>query len=150
VLENGWLDTFSASESFHNSRVLIPNVPLNHAFDSFDFVKTMIKSYNLAYELGSFRHQTLVNRPVNSLKSVSEGFLHIAYAMQLSVVRTHHCAVVTEKFFAGVTEVTKRFTMQHAGFWLGHMMVQHRLRAEGAFRWHAHHRVSSVVTARWE
>jgi len=81
MLENGWLYTFSASESLHDSGVLISYVPLNHALDSFDFVKTMVESDNLTYELSSLWHQTLVNWSVDCFESVSEGLLYIAYAM---------------------------------------------------------------------
>jgi len=34
--------------------------------------------------------------------------------MQLGIVRTHHCAIITDQFFARVTEVSKWLMVQEA------------------------------------
>ena len=54
-----------------------------------------------------------MNGLVDGLETVTEGLLHVADAMQLGVVGTHHCAVVTKELFTGVAEVTERFPVQH-------------------------------------
>ena len=66
----------------------------------------MVKSDDLADQLGPLWHQTLVNRSVNSLESEPKRLFHVADAMQLGVMGTHHCAVVTKELFTGVAEVT--------------------------------------------
>ena len=109
MLHNGCLAPFSTSEPFHNSSILVPNVSLNNALHSLNFVETVVKSDDLTDQLGTLRHQILVNRLIDSLKSIPKGLLHVADAMQLSVMRSHDRAVVAQQLFAGVTKVTQRF-----------------------------------------
>jgi len=73
-----------------------------------------------------------VNGLVDGLETVTEGLLHVADAMKLCVVRSHHRAIVAEKLFAAVAEIAQRLVMQHASIRLRNVWVQNRLRAERA------------------
>ena len=132
MLENCSLDTLSASEPLHDTSILVSDITLNHTLHSFNLVQSVVKAHDLADKLCSFRDQTCVNSLVDGLKSVSESLFHVADAMQLRVVRPHHCAVVAQKLFTTVAEVAQRLRMQHALLRLGHVRIQNRLRAEWA------------------
>ena len=95
MLQNGRLYTLCASQALHDACIFIANVSFNDIFDSFDLIETVIEADDLTDELGSLGHKTVVDRLVDSFKSVTESFLHVANSVQLSVVRTHHCAIVT-------------------------------------------------------
>ncbi len=94
MLQNGRLYTFCASKALHNAGILVANVSFNDTFDSFYFIETVIEAHDLADELGSLGHKTVVDRFVDGFKSVTESFLHVADSVQLSVVGTHHRAIV--------------------------------------------------------
>ena len=56
----------------------------------------MVKSDYLSDELGPLGYKTIMDRLVNSFKSVSECFFNLADPMKLSVMGTHHSAIVTD------------------------------------------------------
>ena len=80
-----------------------------------------------------------MDRLVDSLETVTEGLLHVADAMELSVVRSHHSAIVTDKLIVVVAVVTQGLAVEHAHLRLRNMWVQNRLRLEGTLCCHPAH-----------
>ena len=80
VHQYGSLDTFSCLKSLHDSSVLIPNIPLNYTLHRFYFIKSVVKSDDLADELGPFWYQLVLNLLVYFFKSEPEGFIDSTYA----------------------------------------------------------------------
>ena len=76
MLEHRQFDSLSRSESLHDGCILISDILFNDSFDRFYFVKSVIKSDDLTDELGSLRHQTLVNSLVDSIKAVPESIIN--------------------------------------------------------------------------
>jgi len=146
VLQDSRFDAFCRFKSFHHAGIFIPDVTLDDLFDSFDFVKPMIKSDNLTDKLGSFWHQTLMDLPVHLIKSVTESFLDVTNSMQLRIVGTHHCAIVTKQFFTGVTKVAQWLIVKKTALFLDNMGVQYGLHPEGTFRLHT----SGCVETTWQ
>ena len=144
VLQDRSFDTFSRFEPLHHASVFIPNVSLNDLFHSFDFVETVVKSDNLADKLGPFWHQTLMNLLVHLVKSVTEGLFDVANSVQLRIVGTHHCAIVTEQLFAGVTKVAQWLIVKKTALFLDNMGIQNGLHPEGTFRLHTASRVETT------
>ena len=74
----------------------------------------MIKSDDLADELRSLWHQAILNLLVYCFESEPEGLVHVAYAVELRVMRPHNRAIITEELLAGVAEVAERLRVEHA------------------------------------
>lgn len=74
----------------------------------------MVESHNLPDELGPLGNQTLVDALVDPIKAVAESILNGRNPVQLSVVGSHHRAIVTDKLFATVAEVSQRLLVQQA------------------------------------
>ena len=106
MLQNCSLNAFCASEPLHDTGILVSNIALNHVFNCFNLVETVVQAHNLTDELGALRHQAVVNGLVNGLETVTESLLHVADTVELGIVRAHHCAVVADQLFARVAEVT--------------------------------------------
>ena len=61
MLEHSSFDTLCTPKSLHDAGVLISNIPLNYALDSFNFVQAVVKSNYLTDQLGSLGHEVLVD-----------------------------------------------------------------------------------------
>ena len=81
MLQNGSFDTFSTSQSLHDTSILVPDVSLNYILNCLNLVEAVIESHNLSNQLCSLWHQAIVDRLVNRLESVTEGLLHVADAV---------------------------------------------------------------------
>ena len=74
----------------------------------------MVKSHDLADELGPLGDETLMNVFIDLVEPVLEGVVDSADPVQLSIVRSHHCTVVADQLFATVTEVSQLRLVKHA------------------------------------
>ena len=91
--------------------VFVSYIFFNNAFNSFNFVKSVVQPYNLADQLGSLWDKRLVDVLVHGIEPIPESFIDGRNSMQLGVVGPHHCAVVADKFLARDTEVSQRLLM---------------------------------------
>ncbi len=65
----------------------------------------MVKSHDLANQLGPLRHQTLMDCLVNGLKTMPEGLVHVADSVELCIIRTLYGAIIADKLISVVTVV---------------------------------------------
>jgi hypothetical protein len=86
-------------------------------------VKPVVEANYLAYQLGSLGDDAAVDGLVNGFKPIPEGLIQVADPMELSVVWTHHRAVIAKKLLTRVAEELKRLAVKHADPGLSHMRV---------------------------
>lgn len=74
VLQDCQFHSFCTPESLHYSPIFIPYVLFNNVFDSFDLIKSVIKSYDLPYQLSSLWNHILMDGSVDGVESIPESF----------------------------------------------------------------------------
>ena len=132
MLQNCCLNAFCASEPLHDTGILVSNIALNHVFNCFNLVKSVVQAHYLTDQLSALWHQAVMDGLIHSLETVAESLLHIADTMKLCIVWSHDCAVVADQLFACVAEVAQGLVVQHAHLALGYMRIQNRLRSKWA------------------
>ena len=65
----------------------------------------MVKSHDLANQLGPLGHQTFMDCLVNGLKTMPEGLVHVTDSVELCVIRTLYGAVIADKLISVVAVV---------------------------------------------
>ena len=76
MLQHSHLDSLGTPNSFHNCSVLIADVLFDNILQSINFVDSMIQSNDLRDQLGPLGHDAGMDRTVNKVESVAEGFVH--------------------------------------------------------------------------
>ena len=61
MLQDGGLHPLRAPQPFHNPRILIPYIALNHTFHGLDLIQPMVESHYLPDELGSLGHERVMD-----------------------------------------------------------------------------------------
>ena len=112
MLKHRQLDPLSRPQPLHDSGILVPDVFFYNSLNSFNLIKSVIQPHDLAYQLGSFWHQRLMDILVHSVESVPESLIDCGDPVQLGVVRAHYCAIITDKFFTSFAEVSQRLFMK--------------------------------------
>ena len=72
MLQHSKLNAFSRSQSFHDCRIFVLNVFVDHSFYSFNLVKSVVQADDLSNKLRSFRNKTLVHLFVDLIEPISE------------------------------------------------------------------------------
>ena len=81
MLQNCEFYTLCSPESLSDGRVFIFDVFFNYSLDSFDFIETVVKSYNLADKLRSLGNQIWMDDFIDLVESISKAFIDWSDAM---------------------------------------------------------------------
>lgn len=100
ILKDCQLDSFRGLQPRHNSCILISDIFINYIFNSFDFIKSMVKPYNLTNKLGSFWNKAVMNNFIDRIKFISKSIVNWWNSMKLGVMGTHYCTIITNQLIA--------------------------------------------------
>ena len=136
MLQYRKLRSFRRVQPLQYPSILILHISLNNPLHSLNLLNSIVQPSDLRHQLRSLRYQRSLNRLSHQVHPRMKSVWDRANPMQLSVIRPHDRAIVTDWLICILTEIRKFLLMIHADW---------SCRPHHSWHWLAHWKLADTI-----